>query len=599
MSQTDFIIPNSPLTMVQLKTKLEEIFGAQLSQNSGTTAPANPIDYMVWADTSQVISNNLVSVKMFFPAENGWKTILEFNLDTGELKKDGAVYHLVAMESSEPTGSFLNGDKYYNTTSKQVFTYSVSAWVNGKTPSYGELYESETKLYVWDGTDLKRTGGGGESGGEIGDVGLAPFGIDETLNLRRYLNGQVISQSQFASFTTKLKASVALHPSLATTEANWQSEKSLSKLGQCGRFVIDDDAGTIRLPCVVNAQGLTDLALIGGVKAESLPNITGDASMGLGTSYGLINSNATPPSGAFKRGTASAPGNSSSGTPGSAASSFALGLDASLSSSTYQDNAPVQQEAVQYPYYIQVATGVEETLPAIREYEINNPFFFGQSMYFENDPYNASWLASNGQYNASSLYPDFWTQLTGVELNGSLNVGDTIEIGGKTYVKRGLPVELSTDTYTDYDFVINTGDSTFRLPLLNGEGNGTLYYYVGDTVQDASLINAGAVLSDIADLKAHTTVDTWRSADGSSWYRKYSDGFIEQGGFTSGRGQTITFLNPFTVKPVVSFAYNTNTVSQNYNYVPLLDVSTTKIVVGNATVQQDNVTSWCWYACGY
>jgi hypothetical protein len=53
-------------------------------------------------------------------------------------------------------------------------------------------------------------------------------------------------------------------------------------------------------------------------------------------------------------------------------------------------------------------------------------------MYSENAPYNASWLESNGQYNASSVYPEFWTQLTGVELNGSLNAGNTIEISGKT-----------------------------------------------------------------------------------------------------------------------------------------------------------------------
>lgn len=238
--------------------------------------------------------------------------------------------------------------------------------------------------------------------------------------------------------------------------------------------------------------------------------------------------------------------------------------------------------------------------------EINTPFFFGQSQYFENTPYNASWLASNGSYNASSLYPDFWTQLTGVELNTSLNVGDTIEISGKTYVKRGLPVVLSTGTITDYDFVVDSGNSRFRLPLLNGEedlpsdryidltlgasgspftasangklclvkaastagqyiaivkgsyragdtagvngetltveidmskgetatvsysvsgstvlyrfvyskGNGALYYYVGDTVQDASLINAGAVLGQLsnkADIDASNFNATGRS----------------------------------------------------------------------------------------
>lgn len=408
---------------------------------------------------------------------------------------------------------------------------------------------------------------------QVGDIGIAPFGIDESLNLRRYLNGQVISQSQFVSFTNKLKLAVALYPSLATTESNWQSEKNLSKLGQCGKFVIDDDAGTIRLPCVVNAQGLTDLQYLGTIKNQSLPNATyysdcawgansGDASRSLVASKGghEINNTGKGLLVAVKQDTTSL-------------YEYSYGK-LSASNSTYQDNAPVQQEAVQYPYYIQVATGVEETLPAIREYKTNVPYVLGDSKYFETNPYNASWLVSSGQYNAKTTYPDMWMQLQ-VELNTSLNEGATVVIDGKTYVKRGLPVVLSTDTITDYDFVINTADQTFRLPLktklasgsavvgngmtlgmTDGTSNGGfssyfngniaqagvwdgiygsnvgtatsgnlipgskgittdptksgietsaqdiyLYYYVGDTVQDASLINAGAVLSDVSELK--------------------------------------------------------------------------------------------------
>lgn len=478
--------------------------------------------------------------------------------------------------------------------------------------------------------------------GEIGDMGFAPLGIDESLNLRRYLNGQVISQSQFEAFTTKVKSAVALFPSLATTESNWQAEKALSKFGQVGKFVIDDENQTIRLPAVVNPQGLLELSGIGNLVNESLPNITGDASMGLGTSYGLINYDATPPSEAFKRGTASAPGNYSQGNSDPSASSFALGLDASLSSAAYQNDAPVQQEAVQYPYYIQVSTGIEETLPAIREYKINTPFFFGWSTYSDVEPNNASLLASLGQYNASNLYPDLWSQLTGVELNGSLNVGDTIEINGKTYVKHGLLVKLSTDTYDDYDFVVNQNDQTFRLPLLNGSedlpgstvttedvtqsktftaehnmyvscnvnisgtgrlllvinnytagtkeyneysgakdgagctlfakkgdsvsygfatggftitqnklilnkavGNGTLYYYVGDTVQDANLINAGAVLSDVAEVKRRQSVMSIPATSGAVML---ADNTIYSGTMTD----TMTFVLP-TITDVTQY----------------------------------------------
>ena len=111
---------------------------------------------------------------------------------------------------------------------------------------------------------------------EVGDIGQSALGIDESLNKRRYLNGQVISQTQFEQFTAWVKQKASVYTNLATTEANWQAEVTNSKLGQCGKFVIDDTLGTIRLPKVVNVNGLQDLALMGSIKAESLPNIKGE-----------------------------------------------------------------------------------------------------------------------------------------------------------------------------------------------------------------------------------------------------------------------------------------------------------------------------------
>ena len=390
--------------------------------------------------------------------------------------------------------------------------------------------------------------------------------VDESLDIARQLNGQLISSTKFTGFRSWLNTVQTATPNLFTTEVNWQAEKTNSKLGQCGKFVVDDTAGTIRLPCVVNAQGLVDLALIGGIKSESLPNVTGTIEW-----LGPRNTSSLPEgTGAFS--TVNLGSVASGGTTPSLGAK--VDFNASRSSSTYQDNAPVQQEAVQYPYYIQVATGIEETLPAIREYNINTPFFFGQSMYSDVAPDNASWLVSNGSYNARAVYPDYYDWLV-----------EQMNAGVSGFV-------ASTATYTDYDFVINTTDQTFRLPLLNGEedllgdrktsltigatgsseiapangfyclhasnntssleiyvgtstnftlhattrddagwngvfvnvskgdrieyyyagtgtpdifqfiyakGNGTLYYYVGDTVQDASLINAGAILGQLSN----------------------------------------------------------------------------------------------------
>jgi hypothetical protein len=397
--------------------------------------------------------------------------------------------------------------------------------------------------------------------GEIGDMGFAPLGIDESLNLRRYLNGQVISQIQFVSFTNKVKSAVALSPSLATTEDNWQAEKALSKFGQVGKFVIDDENQTIRLPAVVNAQGLLDLTGIGNLVNESLPNIKNTTGL-------LIASNDVLKGEALYIGEKTNDTNYS----GTGQNNVPLYFDASRSSSTYQDNAPVQQEAIQYPYYIQVATGIEETLPAIREYGINTPFFFGWSQYFENAPYNASLLASQGQYNASNLYPDLWTQLTGVELNGSLNVGDTIEISGKTYVKRGLPVVLSTDTITDYDFVVDLDNSQFRLPLLNGE-------------------------RILVAKKEATTEDP-------TWYNLYSDGWCEQGGIISGWGTsnaaTINLMKEFIdTNYSLSFTVTAGGSIGAGVTAYVYDKTKNSIVVGGTAASTINDCACSWTACGY
>lgn len=308
--------------------------------------------------------------------------------------------------------------------------------------------------------------------------------VDESLDIARQLNGQLISSTKFTGFRSWLNTVQTASPNLFTTETNWQAEKTNSKLGQCGKFVIDDTACTIRLPCVVNAQGLVDLTLIGGIKSESLPNITGD--------FGnVIGNNATGCFGIKSSQNLTVDGSNSRRTS-------VVSFDASRSSSAYQNGAPVQQEAVQYPYYIQVATGVEETLPAIREYQINTPFFFGQSMYSDVAPDNASWLASNGQYNAKTVYPDYYDWLL-----------EHMNAGVSGFV-------ASTSAYTDYDFVINTTDQTFRLPLKNGE-------------------------RVLVAKKEPTTED-------QSWYNLYSDGWLEQGGYrsySSGVTQTINLLKPY------------------------------------------------------
>ena len=496
--------------------------------------------------------------------------------------------------------------------------------------------------------------------------------VDESLDIARQLNGQLISSTKFTGFRSWLNTVQTANPNLFTTETNWQAEKTNSKLGQCGKFAVDDTAGTIRLPCVVNGQGLVDLALIGGIKSESLPDATyysdaawatGDASRSLVASKGGYEVNNT--------GKGLLVATKQDTTP---AFAYAYGT-LSSSNSTYQDNAPVQQEAVQYPYYIQVATGVEETLPAIREYNINTPFFFGQSMYSDVAPDNASWLASNGQYNARSVYPDYYDWLL-----------EQMNAGVSGFV-------ASTAAYTDYDFVINTTDQTFRLPLKNGQegvfadgvkGNGMtlgltngtangglqtlsysdsvtdggtarvdescydkgigtiaagggagsgfntnksvgittdpsksgmvvdktvpsgwdLYYYVGDTVQDASLINAGAVLGQLSNVNAASrgyVVDSYHN--GTEWYRIYSDGWCEQGGVVSSpatdSSNSVSLLRGFTdTNYSLLVTENGTTISDQASgsFTCLKRVSSFQLYNNGFGYSGHTVN---WFACGY
>ena len=384
-----------------------------------------------------------------------------------------------------------------------------------------------------------------QGGLELMDIVFAPLGIDESKNKRRYLNGQLIIQEQFPAFTAAVKARMTTMANAFTTEENWQAEKTNSKLGQCGKFVVDDTAGTIRLPCVVNAQGLADLASIDGIKNESLPNIKGKTIVGLSEAESAY---LTPPFYYDKTTLSQAIGTHNTNYN-------VFGFDASLSSSTYQDNAPVQQEAVQYPYCIQVATGVEETLPAIREYKVNNSDYFGKSMYSDVAPDNASWLASNGTYNARAVYPDYYDWL-----NGKI---------GQVITANGGKVVLSTDTITDYDFVINQNDQTFRLPLLNGE----------------------RVL--VAKKEA--------TAEDLTWYNLYSDGWLEQGGQTASIAAssytTTTFLKEFSR---IDYSIQITSVGA-YTGKAEANSCVTAQTTSNFTLTSGSYATspYYWQACGY
>lgn len=101
------------------------------------------------------------------------------------------------------------------------------------------------------------------------------------------------------------------------------------------------------------------------------------------------------------------------------------------------------------------------------------------------------------------------------------------------------------------NIVVNTGDRV--------QGRNVklfVYFRTGDRVVNAQDIDMGGIQAalnlkantDLSNVSSPHIIETWHSEDGLSWYRIYSDGWIEQGGLinTTGLDTPFNFLIPFT-----------------------------------------------------
>lgn len=160
---------------------------------------------------------------------------------------------------------------------------------------------------------------------------------DERFSL---LDGKTLSkQGTYGAFCAKVEEQVQASNWFACTEEEYNAD--LLAYGQCGKFVIGTDY--VRIPTITRFIGATiTLSEIGKTYKESLPNIKG------GFDYGLRTEKAA--AGCFYNGKTSAT------TPSGTAASNAVWIDASRSSSAYQDGAKVQPDHTKYPYYMVIST---------------------------------------------------------------------------------------------------------------------------------------------------------------------------------------------------------------------------------------------------
>ena len=327
---------------------------------------------------------------------------------------------------------------------------------------------------------------------EVGDIGQVMLPLNENENKRRYLNGQIILQEQFKKFTEKLKNAVALYPSLACTETEWQALRKADPDDQCAKFVIDNVNGTIRLPRVkylvgnLNlyrfAEGLPNRRLVKIYKSgNNWYNWYSDGWIEQGGYFGATGSDASTTVKLLMKmenNRYNLQVNMQWTGDGTAAYQYLNGhnltqttFETTCQASTYhnwmvtgytatkpdvsqQQYTNTLKSAFESPYYIQVSTGVDYEVDVTNKITNNNPYAFGMIQRSNAKLNNVSWLESNGEFYSGNTYSEYYEWLL---KNYNTPTDDIV-------------VKLSTDSnITEYDYVIDTANRTFKLPTLLGD----------------------------------------------------------------------------------------------------------------------------------
>lgn len=127
--------------------------------------------------------------------------------------------------------------------------------------------------------------------------------------------------------------------------------------------------------------------------------------------------------------------------------------------------------------------------------------------------------------------------------------------------------------------------------------NGANPVHAGDPTLDEIKVTLATIQAQLGQLENRRYVkETGKSSDGTSWYRVWSDGWIEQGGtYTSSDNSNypVTLSKKMTTTnyhSTVTCGYNT---SSNYGYGYCYDKTTSGF---KAVVIEPSGT---WYVCGY
>lgn len=180
--------------------------------------------------------------------------------------------------------------------------------------------------------------------------------------------------------------------------------------------------------------------------------------------------------------------------------------------------------------------------------------------------------------------------------NGTDNIGELVGAQGSAYYRKsvfgtnaGTGTHIYDLTQTDKSIGLTTDPTKSGMVAdLSETTNRRVMVQLATGTTDEALETCTSVLSDISALNAHRVIEFQAptAANGYTWYRKYADGWVEQGGtfvvtFNNSRTSYSTITMPITMQDT-----NYSVVAQG-GFVP--DVSATAYNVNDKAKTSFNV----------
>lgn len=197
-------------------------------------------------------------------------------------------------------------------------------------------------------------------------------------------------------------------------------------------------------------------------------------------------------------------------------------------------------------------------------------------------------------------------QVTGLDtaLAGKAPMSHTHTIANVTGLQADLTTirESITNVSSKVDGIGDTLSPTYAkkqgiLDACDKALNGANPVHAGDPTLDEIKLALATIQDQLGQLESRRYVkEAGKSNDGLSWYRRWSDGFIEQGGRITSVTTTILLYIAFTDTNYTISSSQAGAASATISRVAIQDVTKSKFTLEYCSA---NMLPISWYACGY